>query len=90
MTLKRNVPIWAQSKKALWLRVAGPRLLRRYDIAELYWLQSWPASRIARHLGVSVGAVKQVLNRIRGTRTVPNSRHIVEDQIMDTETVPNS
>jgi hypothetical protein len=60
----RQRPEWATSDGALMRRVFGPRGMRRWECACLYWRHNWTAPRIAEHLGMTVGAVEQILFRI--------------------------
>lgn len=67
-------PAWTMSDNALMWRVIGKNnsLQRRWRIAFLYWRRNWTAKEIAADLGCSIGAVKMVLQRIRGGKPGSN------------------
>jgi hypothetical protein len=62
---RRKRPHWAINSRSLAQHVIGRARWRQLKIAELYWLENWPAPRIAKRLAVSVNAVEQVIKRLR-------------------------
>jgi hypothetical protein len=65
---QKQRPTWAQDHAKLIERVFGPRGMRRWKIACLYWLSGMTALAIAEQLGTTKSAVERVIFRLKHPR----------------------
>jgi hypothetical protein len=61
---QKDVPAWANNDVALRSRILSPAM-RLYRIANLYWCCGWNAREVGEELGMSTGAVKTAIIRLK-------------------------
>jgi hypothetical protein len=65
---RRTRPAWAKDDRSLMLKVLGQKVVRRWNIARMYWRENKTAREIASELQTTERAVKNILNRIRSRK----------------------
>jgi DNA-directed RNA polymerase specialized sigma24 family protein len=61
---RKSRPAWAMDRKTLALRAFGKAAIRRWHIAQAYWIENKSAREIARELRTSIGSVKRTIHTI--------------------------
>lgn len=61
---RQTRPDWVLDNKTLMEICVGPRGMRRFQIAQMYWRQNMTAKDIATVLEMSVKAVERVIERL--------------------------
>ena len=61
---RKNRPTLALDNKALMTACVGQQATTRYKIAEMYWRENKSAPEIAASLGMTVEAVKKIIQRV--------------------------
>lgn len=65
---RKRRPAWAQTTAGTFLRALGPKALRRWEVADLYWLRNLRAREVAERLSMTVKAVTRILERLKSPR----------------------
>jgi len=60
---RNDIPEWATSNAGLMQKVLAPAL-RRLRVCHLYFRCGWNAREISEEMGLSVGAVQQIIHRL--------------------------
>jgi hypothetical protein len=61
---RKNRPVWVMDDAQLMLHCIGERHMLRYQIAIKYWRENKSAREIAAELGMTLGAVEKIIQRL--------------------------
>jgi DNA-directed RNA polymerase specialized sigma24 family protein len=69
LTLKKPIrtetPPWANSHKSLMLRCIPPSHMRRFKVAQMYWMEGMTIGDISTAMSISIDSIKKIIYRLK-------------------------